>query len=680
MDRRVGVSGHCIHADARRKLARVQIERETSGELSVARAPRPISLRTVQLAFGLLCIFAALAALGLVSGTGPYDAAGNPYPGVFTSVAEPVGYFGASLSAAVCLGALVWIMMTSRPEPDGLLDAEAFRVHLVAERGSIAWLMLAAAMVAVQAGHDSGVAVAKLLGSGALLDAISASETSRGWGLAAICALLVAVTLRLNTRWLGHVVLLIPTAIGIVAPAVTGSAGQGPDHDYATSVAIVFAVALATLTGLKAAAAVTAAMPSRAVLLTQVVCGALTVVYGVVLLYLLTPDWAIGSDFTRLGVFAGILVALVWLRDCWDLFGGRLRLRGKNVLAALAMMAAMGAVAAMAVRTAPRFVAHRFTAWDVFLGYELPRSPNVIRLLTIWRFDFLLGAAGVVLAIAYVAGFVRLRKRGDSWPIGRLVAWLTGSVALVFTTSSGVRAYGSAMFSVHMAEHMTLNMFIPVLLVLGGPITLALRVLPAAGAGQPAGPREWLTWLLHSPITAFLSHPITAFVLFVASPYVVYFTPLFDTLVRYHWGHEFMAVHFLLVGYLFYWAIIGIDPGPRRLPYPGRIGLLFAVMPFHAFFGIALMTMASPIGEMFYQSVNLPWLASIESDQHLGGGIAWGATELPVIIVIVALVAQWVRQDRRIASREDRHADSGYADDELDAYNAMLRELSRMRR
>ena len=121
---------------------------------------------------------------------------------------------------------------------------------------------------------------------------------------------------------------------------------------------------------------------------------------------------------------------------------------------------------------------------------------------------------------------------------GGLADWLR---RLVFTSSSGVRAYGSAMFSVHMAEHMTLNMFIPVLLVLGGPVTLALRVLPAAGDGQPPGPREWLTWLVHSRVTAFFSHPITAFVLFVASPYIVYFTPIFDTLVRYHWGHEFMA-------------------------------------------------------------------------------------------------------------------------------------------
>lgn len=628
---------------------------------------------------GFLAVSAALAGYGLVSGPRRYAEAGNPYPGAFVGIAEPVGYFVGSLLGAICLGALCYVVMTARPQQDGLIDAAAFRIHLVVERVSVAWLVIALAMVVIQASHDSGVAPARLVSSGALPDAIGASETAPAWCVVAVCALLVAVTMRLHTRWIGHLVLLVPTLVAAVATAVTGNAGQGPDHDYATSAAIVFAVALATLIGLKITAALAPATPNRAVLVTQVGSGALALGYGVVLLYLLIPGWDLGSDFAHLGLAAGVLVTVVWLSDCWTLLGRSARSL-PDAVAALAMMAAGAAVAAMAVTTAPRLITHQFTAWDVFLGYHLPQPPTIVTVATLWRFDVLVGMAGVVLAIGYVVGFVRLRRAGHSWPAGRLAAWLIGCAALVFTSSSGVRAYGSAMFSVHMAEHMTLNMFIPVLLVLGGPVTLALRALPAAGDGKPPGPREWLTWLLHSRVTTFFSHPIVAFVLFVGSPYIVYFTPIFDTLVRYHWGHEFMAIHFLLVGYLFYWAIIGIDPGPRRLPYPGRIGLLFAVMPFHAFFGVALMTMSTAVGGTFYQSVNLPWLGSIVADQHLGGGIAWTLTELPVVIVIVALVTQWARQDRRVASRADRHADSDYADDDLDAYNAMLRELSRMRR
>jgi cytochrome c oxidase assembly factor CtaG len=334
----------------------------------------------------------------------------------------------------------------------------------------------------------------------------------------------------------------------------------------------------------------------------------------------------------------------------------------------------------MATQTAPRLLTQQLTTWDIFLGYALPNPPSVLRILTVWRFDTFIGIGALALALGYALGFGRLHRRGDKWPVGRLVTWVAGCLLLVFTSSSGVKAYGSAMFSVHMADHMTMNMFIPVLLVLGGPVTLALRALAPVRDGQPPGPREWLLWLVRSKVTAFFAHPVTAFILFVSSVYIVYFTPVFNTLVRYHWGHELMSLHFLLVGYLFFWGIIGIDPGPRKLPFLGRLGLLFAVMPFHAFFGIATMTMTSLIGGQFYRYVDLPWLSSLNSDQHLGGAIAWASSELPVILVVVVLVAQWAREDRRAAARWDRHADSSYVDDELDAYNAMLRELSHNRR
>lgn len=631
------------------------------------------------MAVGFAVVAIALAGYGWISGPGRYAEGRNPFPGGFVSVAEPVGYFVASMLGALCLGALILVVVISRPEADGLLDPAAFRIHLVAERVSLFWPITAALMVVIQAAHDTGVDAVALLGSGALMDAVELSETARAWIVVLVCALPIAVTLRISTRWLSHVVLLVPALIAVVATAVTGNAGQGPDHDYSTSTVLVVAAAVSVLTGLTVVAALTGAMPTPFVRGLRVICGGLVITYGAVLLYLLIPGWTLGSTFARLGLVVGGLTALVLLADCCGYVRPQ-NSAGVGTLVALAMTAATAAIAAMAVQTGPRLLTHHFTGWDVFLGYELSRPPTVLGVLSFWRFDGLIGTAGLVLAIAYAVGFLRLRRNGNTWPVGRLIAWLSGCAALVFASSSGLRAYGSAMFSMHMAEHMILNMFIPVLLVLGGPVTLALRVLPAAAEGEAPGPREWLTWLLHSKVTKFVSHPVVAFVLFVGSPFVVYFTPLFDTLVRYHWGHEFMAIHFLLVGYLFYWAIIGIDPGPRRLPYPGRIGLLFAVMPFHAFFGIALMTMATPVGSTFYRSVNLPWLHDIVADQHLGGGIAWSLTELPVIIVIVALVTQWARQDRKVASRSDRHADSDYADDDLEAYNAMLRELARMRR
>ena len=596
-----------------------------------------------------------------------------------TSVARAVGFLTASVAGAVCLGGLVLVLITARPDDRGVVDAGAFRAHLAVERLSPVWFAAAVVMVVVQAAWDSGVPATRVLGSGMFPSALGASESARGWVAVAVCAAILAVTARLVLRWEWHVPLLIPAVVGVVAAPVTGDAGQGPDHDYTTGSVIVFALAFAVWAGIsmvRLVAPVDAALRHRVTAVTAT-AGAVAAAYGVLLLALrVGAGDLVQTGYGRLGLLAlGVLVAAV-IADIVALRTRRAIPSGPGALAALALLAALSAIA---VQTAPKLLADKPTVWDVLLGYELPGAPTPLRLATFWRFDTFLGVVALVLAGGYLLAMVVLRRRGDRWPAGRAVAWLAGCAALLVATSSGVRSYGSAMFSVHMAEHMTLNMFAPVLLVLGAPVTLALRVLPSAGPGQPPGPREWITRMVHSPITAFLSHPVTAFVLFVGSLYAVYFTPAFDTLVRYHWGHEFMAVHFLITGYLFYWGIIGVDPGPRRLPFIGRLALLFAIMPFHAFFGIAMMTMTSTVGENFYRGLALPWVPSINDDQHLGGAIAWGASEVPLIMVVVALVTQWARQDRRLAVRSDRHADSSYADDEMEAYNNMLRELAKKR-
>lgn len=607
----------------------------------------------------------ALAAYGVAA------AALAVYAATATGIAEMLGRFTATLAGAICLGGVVLILITARPDERGVVDAPAFRAHLVVERLSVVWALVALAMIPVQAAADAGVAVTRLLGSGKFTAAVGASETSRAWIVVAVFATVLAIASRLSVRWEWHVPLLIPSVVGVVAVAVTGDAGQGPNHDYATSSAIVFAVAVSVWAGLMIVGAVTpvdTAVRGR-VSLASTTAAVVALGYGSLLLALRAGvSDLVASPYGRLGLFVGVALAA----------GVVLGRKESRLSGAVVAIAAMAASAALATQTAPRLLATKPTVFDILLGYQLPGAPTPLRLLSFWRFDTFLGVGALVLGGAYVFGVVRLHRRGDRWPIGRTLSWVAGCAAMLFATGSGVRSYGSAMFSVHMVEHMTLNMFVPVLLVLGAPVTLALRVLPSAGPGAPPGPREWIVRAVHSPFTAFLSNPITAFVLFVGSLYVVYFTPLFDTFVRYHWGHEFMAVHFLITGYLFYWGIIGVDPGPRRLPFIGRLALLFAIMPFHAFFGIATMTMTSPLGGNFYRGLALPWVHSLTDDQHLGGAIAWGASEVPLVMVVVALVTQWARQDRRTSTRSDRHADAGF-DDEMAAYNNMLRELARQR-
>ncbi|MCV7228460.1 cytochrome c oxidase assembly protein [Mycolicibacterium komossense] len=627
-------------------------------------------------------VLAALTVYVVVSGDSKYLETGDSPAGLTTSALMQAGTFLGTLCGGLCLGAIVYILVGARPDSRGLIDAGVFRVHVLAERAAAAWAVCAMAMVVVSAADDAGVSVIRLITSSAIPDAVAADQRAAAWIVTAFCGLLVALFLRWSLLWITHAVLVLPAATAVMAVPVTGNAATGPNHDYATGAVIMFAIAAAVLLGTKVAASLS--QGDRRLRIVMVIAGGVALGYGMPLLGLLVPArYVLTTAYGRWGVIAAVLLFAVFISDAVALH--RQRRNGRayqrvDLAGALAMIAVVGATSAMAVRTAPALLAHRFTSWDVYLGYELPDPPNFVTLLSMWRWDIVIGAAAVFAAAAYLIAVIGLRRRGDAWPPGRTVAWLIGCAALLFVSSSGVKAYGSAMFSVHMGEHMALNMFIPVVLVLGAPATLALRILPAAPAGSRPGPREWLLTVLQSKFTGFFAHPATAFVIFVGSLYLVYFTPLFGTLARYHWGHELMSAHFLITGYLFYWGIIGIDPGPRRLPFLARLGLLFAVMPFHAFFGIATMSMTSIIGKTFYGHLGLPWLESLTRDQWLGGAIAWGAGEVPVLIVVVALITQWARQDRRDSARVDRQSDTYHNDDDLEAYNAMLRELSRTRR
>jgi cytochrome c oxidase assembly factor CtaG len=293
-----------------------------------------------------------------------------------------------------------------------------------------------------------------------------------------------------------------------------------------------------------------------------------------------------------------------------------------------------------------------------------------------WRFDLIFGTAALVFAGLYLAGVWRLRRRGDAWPTGRTVSWLLGCATLLFVSSSGMGRYMPAMFSMHMAAHMTLSMLVPILLVLGGPVGLALRALPAAGRGEPPGMREWILAALHSRISTILTNPVVATALFVAGFYGLYLGGLFDAAVGSHIGHVVMNVHFLASGYLFYWVVIGVDPTPRPIPSLAKVAVVFASLPLHAFFAIILMSMEKVLGENFYRSLHLSWHTDLIGDQRLGGGMAWAAGEIPLVVVMIALLVQWSRSDRRTARRLDRAADRD-DDAELAAYNAMLAELAR---
>ncbi|MET7698297.1 MULTISPECIES: cytochrome c oxidase assembly protein [unclassified Streptomyces] len=291
-----------------------------------------------------------------------------------------------------------------------------------------------------------------------------------------------------------------------------------------------------------------------------------------------------------------------------------------------------------------------------------------------WSADpFFLVACLVGLGL-YGYGVVRLARRGDKWSVGRTASFVVGVLTVMLVMCTRLNDYGMVMFSVHMVQHMVISMLSPILILLGAPITLALRALPVSATRGKKGPRELLLLFLHSRYMRIITHPAFTIPLFIASLYALYFSPIFDFLMGSKAGHIAMMCHFLAVGLVFFWPIMGVDPGPNRPGYLMRMLELFAGMPFHAFFGIALMMASQPMVETYK---NPPASLAIDalSDQTAAGGIAWAFSEIPSVLVLLALLFQWYGSEQRQARRKDRAADRD-GDQELAEYNAYLASLN----
>ncbi|GAA3711557.1 hypothetical protein GCM10022204_32950 [Microlunatus aurantiacus] len=309
------------------------------------------------------------------------------------------------------------------------------------------------------------------------------------------------------------------------------------------------------------------------------------------------------------------------------------------------------------------------------LGYPPPPPLSVSGWLTNGYPAMLWLTVCALMIGLYVAGVVKLRRGGNAWPVHRTVLWLLGALLLAFLTSGGPAVYGRMSFSAHMVQHMSLMVPLPLLLVAGAPVTLAMRALPTR-RDKSFGPREVLLALVHSRFLSTIGQPVVAAVIFTGSLIVFYYTSLFEVAMFTHIGHVLMTVHFLLTGYLFIWSLVGIDPGPKRPAYPIRLLILLIAMAFHAFFGLSLMQSAALIGPDWWHALGQSDDAVLLADQQLGGGIAWGAGDIPALLIGLALIVQWVRSDAKETKRLDRKADRD-DDAELRAYNERLAVLAK---
>ncbi|MGE5694941.1 MAG: cytochrome c oxidase assembly protein [Candidatus Sericytochromatia bacterium] len=633
------------------------------------------------------------AAIGALSLAAALTATGLPDPGPVTTYGLPFVRAAGEVAAALAVGSFLFAAFFVPPQDNGVLDVAGYRALRTATVASGMWAVCAVLLVPLTVSDVSGRPVLENLNPMTIWTAADLVNTASAWRWTALLAAVVAITSMPVLRWSLTPFLFAGSLLTLMPLGLTGHSSAGGSHDVGTNSLIIHLVAGALWAGGLLAVLVHALrgaehadLAARRFSKVALWCFIAMGISGVVnALVRISPGDLVDTTYGRLVVAK--LAALCALGVCgWQQRRkglGALRddpgARGPLVRLAIVEALIFGATFGIAVglgRTPPPAPTRLPTIPEVEIGYDFAGPPTLARVLFDWRFDLFFGTAAIVLAVVYLAGVRRLRRRGDTWPVGRTFAWLCGCAVLLFATSSGVGRYMPAMFSMHMAAHMLLSMLTPILLALGGPTTLALRALPAAARGEPPGLREWILIALHSKLSRFFTNPIVATVMFVVGFYGLYFGGIFDAFAGDHAAHVLMNVHFLLSGYLFYWVVIGIDPTPRPIPPVAKLAMVFASLPLHAFFGVVLMGTSTVMGETFYRSLQLSWHTDLLGDQRLGGGIAWAAGEIPLAVVMIALLIQWSRSDQRTAKRLDRAAERD-SDADLAAYNAMLAELAR---
>jgi putative copper resistance protein D len=281
-----------------------------------------------------------------------------------------------------------------------------------------------------------------------------------------------------------------------------------------------------------------------------------------------------------------------------------------------------------------------------------PFTPG--ELFTQLRLGSLVSVFLLVAAALYLYGVYQLRLRGHHWPLGRTLAFIAGGLgSIAAVTMTGVEAYDDVLLSMHMVQHMVLAMIAPIFLALGAPVTLALRTFPKRWRGV-------LLSVLHSRIVKVFTFPLVAFGIFIANPFILYFTGLYRLTLEHDWLHQLTHVHFIVTGCLFFWPLLGLDPLPNRWPYPGRALLMVLSVPFHTVLGLTIMQDKTLLAGDYYPSLHLAW-SSPRNDQIVAGGILWAGGELISVTMLAILILQWIKQSEREAVRTDRALDRAEA-------------------
>ena len=611
--------------------------------------------------------------------------------GPLISSLTTVGKF-ISLTASFATVGLLLAMAFFLLDDAGKLSKSAKALRNFAAITSLVWVLGQSLNILTTLANILGTSLTGALDPNSLRSFVSQIDLGKYMFIQLCLALIVCVRVaRVRTVAATNALLLL-SLIAVIAPIFASHSASSGSHALAIGSLIVHVVALTFWVGGLIAITVLSAA-DRAIALPRFSALALWSVIAVVLSgsanawARLNFQSAWDSNYARLVILKVVITAVLIYFGYLNRkhLSGNWQITLKNLSRLLIVEVGIMLVAVLIgsrlsnMQPPLRAESNVLDPGLAIAGIATPPPPNLWRLISLYDPDALMIGVLITAVALYIKGVVILSRRGDKWPVGRTVAFALGISFIDYATSGGLGVYAKFSFEYHMIAHMALGMIAPIGIVLGAPITLALRTLPQGRNKEERGVRGTLIALLHSKPAGIFTNPVVILALFDGSLFALYMTPLFGNMMQSHLGHLVMSVHFLLAGILFFHVIIGIDPNPRKVPHIVRIVILFAAMSIHAFFAVALISTSTVIDQGYFASLQTPWNLDVLADQHAGGSIAWAMGEIPILLALIATFIQWMREDKRETKRIDRNEARLAAmgePDELAQYNAYLTSLA----
>lgn len=628
------------------------------------RATRPRTPQRVRLERRRLVIALAtgavaamfLAATSAVSGSSGHDhhLAGGSDSGPLSTFALPMVRTAAELAAVVTVGLLLMASFLAPPADPDALSRIGGRAQRLARRTAAAWAATAALMVPLTVAEVVGQPLSAVLTDVHLLGAATRIPSATAWGMTAGFAVAVAALVDSPRYWRRTVATFLIALLGLVPVAATGHAAGDASHATAIDTMLLHVLAAALWLGGLVAVLIAAhdreADAELAAIVTRfsrlaLVCWAVMAITGLLnALVRVAPSDLFGSSYGSLVVAKAAALALL---------GGFGHLQRRRAVPALQrgrsralltigaaettiLLATVGLAVALGRTAPPPTAATPYSPMLESIGYELTEPPSITVLLGAWRLDALSIALTLGLVVIYLVAVHRLSRRGAGWPARRTALWLSGCALLLIATDSGISRYVPATFSVLVLEEMLLLVVVPILLTAGAPLTLALSsTSDATGAPSPL-----LAAMLSAPPLRRLTHPAVSAVLFVGAGALLLLTDVFVIGTAAHLGHHALDGLVLAVGLLFVGSLSRRTGSSPRVAPRARTAVLLTALGVQAAAGAALGLSTAVRGEVYYESLGLPWALDLLSDQRWAAAV-WISGQG---VAVITLVVRWWRQ------------------------------------